>query len=114
MDPLGIALENFDVIGRWRDKDHLGPIDATGTLPDGREISGILGLKDALVEEPDRLARGVARAVLVYAIGRPLEPVDEPVLDQMVLTLREEGWRMRSLVHLVVESYPFQNRRSAR
>ena len=114
IDPLGFALESYDGIGRWRDKDHLGPIDATGTLPDGREISGILGLKDALVEEPDRLARGVARAVLVYAIGRPLEPVDEPVLDQMVLTLREEGWRMRSLVHLVVESYPFQNRRSAR
>ncbi|MFT5155332.1 MAG: hypothetical protein ACI841_005343, partial [Planctomycetota bacterium] len=114
IDPLGFALENYDGIGRWRDEDHIGPIDARAKLPDGREVDGVVGLKDALLEEPAKIARGVSKALLVYALGRPVEPADEPVLVALVNELRETGWRARTLVHGITKSYPFQYRRQER
>ena len=114
IDPLGFVLENYDGVGRWRDEDHLGPIDARAVLPDGREIDGVIGLKDALLAEPEKVARGVAEALLVYALGRPLEPQDEAVVSELVAQLRGANWRARALIHGVVASYPFQYRRSVR
>ena len=113
IDPLGFALENYDGVGRWRDEDHVGPIDASAILPNGREVNGVVGLKDALLEEPERIARGAASAMLVYALGRPLEPADQRVLSEIVLRLREQQWSARTLVHSIVASYPFQFRRAA-
>lgn len=114
IDPLGFALENYDGVGRWRDDDHIGPIDASAVLPDGRAIDGVLGLKDALLEEPEKIARGVTEALLVYALGRPLEPADEAVVSEIVAELREAGWSARTLVHAIATSYPLQHRRRAR
>ena len=114
IDPIGFALENFDGVGRWRDEDHVGPIDARATLPDGRELAGIEGLKDALLARPEPIARAVTEALLVYALGRALEPVDAPIVDGIVARLAERGWGMRSLVVEVALSYPFQHRRRAR
>ncbi len=114
IDPLGFALENYDGVGRWRDSDHIGAIDATATLPGGQEVSGVVGLKDALLADPERIARSVTEALLVYALGRSLEPRDVPVVDGIVASLREGGWGMRTLVHEVIQSYPFQYRRRAR
>lgn len=114
IDPLGFALENYDGIGRWRDEDHVGPIDASAVLPDGREIDGIVGLKDALLAEPAKVARGTSEALLVYALGRPLGPADEGTVTGIVDELRSSDWRARTLVHGIVTSYPFQHRRRAR
>lgn len=114
IDPLGFALENYDGVGRWRDEDHIGPIDASAVLPSGRAIDGIVDLKDALLEEPEKIARGTTEALLVYALGRPLEPADEAVVSEIVEELREAGWSTRTLVHRITTSYPFQHRRRAR
>lgn len=114
IDPIGFALENYDGVGRWRDADHVGPIDARATLPDGRELDGVVGLKDALLAEPERVARAVTEALLVYALGRSLEPADVPVVDGIVADLAQGGWGTRRLVRAVVRSYPFLHRRRAR
>jgi len=111
MDPLGFALENYDGVGRWRDEDHLGPIDATAKLPGGVSMDGIEGLKDALLARSDDVARAVTEAMLVYALGRSLEPRDAPVVEEILAKLREDGWGGRSLVKSVVQSYPFRYRR---
>ncbi len=114
IDPLGFALENYDGVGRWRDEDHVGPIDASAVLPNGSPIDGILDLKDALLKDPARIARGTSEALLVYALGRPLGPADETVVAELVQRLQAADWKARALVHGIVESYPFQHRRSAR
>ena len=111
MDPLGFALENYDGVGRWRDEDHLGPIDATAKLPGGVSMDGIEGLKDALLARSDDVARAVTEAMLVYALGRSLEPRDAPVVEEILAKLRGDGWGGRSLVKSVVQSYPFRYRR---
>jgi len=114
MDPLGFALENFDGVGRWRDEDHLGTIDSSGVLPGGAKVEGIEGLKDALLARPDDLGRAVTEAMLMYALGRSLEPGDAPVVEAILAALREDGWKARTLVKSVVQSYPFNHRRRAK
>jgi hypothetical protein len=114
IDPIGFALEHYDGVGRWRDADHLGPIDARATLPDGREVDGVIGLKDALLARPGDLGRAVTEALLVYALGRALEPRDALLVEEIVAELRSDGWRARTLVRSVVRSYPFLHRRRAR
>ena len=83
-------------------------------LPDGREIDGVIGLKDALLAEPAKIARGTSEAMLTYALGRPLRPSDERVVIEIVDELRAADWSARTLVHEIVASYPFQYRRGAR
>jgi len=114
IDPIGFALENYDGVGRWRDADHVGPIDARATLPDGRELDGVVGLKDALLAEPERVARAVTEALLVYALGRSLEPADVPIVDGIVADLAQGGWGTHRLVRAVLRSYPLLHRRRAR
>jgi hypothetical protein len=114
IDPLGFALENYDGVGRWRDEDHLGPVDASGVLPGGAAVEGIAGLKDAILGRPEEVARAVTEALLMYALGRELGPRDAPVVEAIVEELRSDGWRARTLVRSVVGSYPFLHRRRAR
>src|SRR5262249_52316722 len=70
MDPIGFAMENFDALGRWRERDAAGPIDASGVLPDGFRIEGIPGLRKALLAHPEQFVRTIAEKLLMYAIGR--------------------------------------------
>jgi len=78
IDPLGFALENFDWIGRWREKDPSGPVDASGALPNGRQLNGIADLKSYLVKErADDFLRALTESMLAFALGRELEYFDE-------------------------------------
>ena len=81
MDPLGLSLENFDMVGRWRDVDEaLVPIDASGALPDGTTFEGPAGLRAILLSHPDRFVRTLTEKMLIYALGRGLEYYDMPAV----------------------------------
>ena len=110
MDPLGYALENFDAVGAWRDRDGEAPIDATGTLPDGRLFRGVAELRALLTERPERFARCLTEKLLVYALGRGLTPADRPAVNRIVRHAGRNGYRFSSLVIAVVRSDPFQKR----
>ena len=113
MDPLGLALENFDAIGRWRNRSETrGAIDATGELPDGTPFDGPAGLKAALLRHPDRFVTTVTEKLLTYALGRGIEHYDAPAVRAIVRDAAGDGYRLSSLVKGVVRSAPFQMRRS--
>ena len=113
MDPLGLSLENFDAIGRWRDRSETrGSIDATGELPDGTPFDGPGGLTAALLRHPDRFVTTVTEKLLTYALGRGIEYYDAPAVRAIVRDAAGDGYRLSSLVKGVVRSAPFQMRRS--
>lgn len=112
LDPIGFGLENFDAIGRWRDRDAGDqPIDATGELPGGRRFTSPRELKAIIGEEHDAFARNLLRRLLAYALCRNLEGYDEIVVDEMMKDLSKNDYAMRDLVVAVVTSYPFTHRR---
>jgi hypothetical protein len=114
MDPLGFGLENFDAIGRWRDKENGHPIDPAGTLADGQSFAGPAELLEILTQDPkDRFLRASAAKMLTFALGRGLEYYDRPALDSIVSRAKENDGRIHSLIHAIVESVPFQYRRNA-
>ena len=115
LDPIGFGLENFDAIGRWRDRDSNGkPIDATGELPGGERFSSPKDLKAIIAGRTDALSRNLVEKLLAYALGRRLEGYDEIVADNLVQEVAEDGYRMQTLIKSVVTSYPFMNRRIGR
>jgi hypothetical protein len=111
MDPLGFGLENFDAIGAWRAKDGQIPINASGTLPDGRTFDGPQGLESILKAQPDAFAECLTRKLLTYALGRGLEPDDDTAVKEIVKEVRTANYRFSSLVLEIVKSEPFQKRR---
>jgi hypothetical protein len=111
MDPLGFGLENFDAIGAWRTKDGQFTIDASGTLPDGRSFNGPQGLEAILKAQPDAFAECLTRKLLIYGLGRGLEPDDDPAVTTIVKNLRTDNYRFSRLVLEIVKSEPFQKRR---
>jgi hypothetical protein len=111
MDPLGFGLENFDAIGAWRTQDGKFPIDASGTLPDGRSFKGPQELKAILRADRAAFAEGLTEKLLIYALGRGLEPYDRPTVKKITNQLAAENYRFSSLVLAIVKSLPFQMRR---
>lgn len=113
MDPLGFALENFDGIGKWREADAGGPVDARGRLPDGTELNGVLGLKDALLARREAFAHAAADRLFVYAVGRASAFGDRALLDRLAADCLVQDGRFSALLLGIVESTPFLSRRSA-
>jgi hypothetical protein len=111
MDPLGFGLENFDAIGAWRTQEGKFPINASGTLPDGRSFAGPQGLEAVLKAQPDAFTECLARKLLVYALGRGLEPDDDPTVKKIVKNVGNDGYTFSSLILEIVKSEPFQERR---
>ena len=112
MDPLGLSLENYDLVGRWRTVDEaLIPIDASGALPDGTEFDGPSGLRSVLVAQPDRFVRTFTEKLMTYALGRGLEPYDMPAVRKIARDASRNGYRASSIFIGVVNSLPFQMRR---
>ena len=113
MDPLGLALENFNALGMWRDTERKQPIDATGRLITGEEFHDIRDVKRALVAN-HRLDyfRCLTEKMLTYALGRGPEYYDVETIDQIVARLDKAGGRFSALLMGVIESAPFQKRRS--
>ena len=108
IDPIGFGLENFDVLGRWREQDSGKPIDASGVLPDGTTFNGPEELKRALLERKDLFIRNLTAKMLGYALGRGLERGDHCTVDQIVKQVKEQDYRAHALVFGIVNSVPFR------
>ena len=112
LDPIGFGLENFDAIGRWRETDDAGgAIDAAGELPGGKRFSSPKELKAIIAARHEELARNLTERLLAYALCRQLEGYDEIVVDRLMETLAQDGYRLQSLITAIVTSYPFTQRR---
>ncbi len=113
MDPLGLALENFDATGRWRDRDRFAgaDIDATGKLPDGTTVNGPDDLRNALLRRPDQFVQTFTEGLLTYATGRRLEPWDMPAVRRIVRGSAASDYRFSSIVQAIVKSDQFRMRR---
>ena len=113
MDPLGFALENFDAVGRWRNRGESNDaIDASGVLPDGTSFEGPEGMRQALLREPKRFVATVTEKLLTYALGRNVESYDMPAVRAIVRDAERNDYRFSSIVLGIVRSTPFQMRMS--
>jgi hypothetical protein len=112
MDPLGLAMENFDAIGTWREKDNGQPVDSAGELSDGTKIDGVAGLRAALLKRPDVFATTVAEKLLTYALGRGLDPGDMPSVRAIVRQAEGRDYKFTALIEGVVSSTPFLMRKA--
>ena len=112
MDPIGFSLENFDAVGRWRSAENGTPVDAGGGLPDGSTFNGVAGLKNALLARPELFVSTTAEKMLTYAVGRGMEDYDAPAVRKIEAEARTSDYRFSALVLGVVNSVPFQMRRS--
>ena len=110
IDPLGFALENYDVVGLWRTELHGQPVDARGELQDGTVVDGPVALRDALLARKDDFVRTFALRLLVFAIGRPLHGRDEPELQRIAQSCIDNDHRTMALLDAVVTSPLFTHR----
>jgi mono/diheme cytochrome c family protein len=110
-DPIGLALENYDTVGRWRDRDAGGPVDSRTELATGEPIAGAADLAKALAARKDVFYRCVTEKLLTYALGRGLDPADAPTVDRIAARLSAGGGKFSVLLAGVVESPQFQLRR---
>jgi len=104
MDPIGLALENFDVTGRWRIRDGDAPVDAKTELYDGQPIEGVADLREALLNRPEPLLRTFAENLMTYATGRRMEHADMPFVRQVTKNAADDEYRMSSFIMNVVNS----------
>jgi Protein of unknown function (DUF1592)/Protein of unknown function (DUF1588)/Protein of unknown function (DUF1585)/Protein of unknown function (DUF1587)/Protein of unknown function (DUF1595) len=114
MDPYGIALENYDVIGRWRTEEEGLPLDTSTALPKGKPFTGPSGLKELLLSRSDQFATATVSRMMIYALGRKLERSDEPAVEKIVAATKSGGYRFNDILLGIVDSDPFQMRQSAR
>lgn len=113
IDPVGFALENFDAVGQWRDKTRDGlEIDSAGVLADGTPVDGPIELRRALLADPDVFAGTVTEKLLIYALGRGLEPADMPVVRRILRNAANDEYRLTTIILGIVDSFPFRMRRN--
>ena len=102
MDPIGFALENYDAIGRWH-----AQADARGGFADGSEFDGVAGLEEVLLNRPELFVTALTEKLMVYALGRGLEPSDAPAVRKIVRHAKENGWKFSEIIVGIVTSPPF-------
>lgn len=117
IDPLGLALENFNASGEYREQEGFGykgrierddpKIDASAQLPDGTKIDGAADLKDAVRKQEDLFMKCLAQKLLTYALGRETTLADQPTIDEIVDKTKKSGYRLKSMLQAVVESDAF-------
>jgi cytochrome c551/c552 len=108
IDPLGLALENFDVVGAWRIKDNGAPVDANGVLYDGTKLAGPADLRQALLNHSDAVIRNFTDNLMAYALGRRLEYYDQPSIRAIARKAAQNGNHFSSFVLGIVNSAAFQ------
>jgi hypothetical protein len=112
-DPIGLVLENYDAIGKWRSVNEAGgPIDASGVFPDGTRFEGLSGLKSILLSQHEQFVSTLTEKLLIYALGRGLEYYDMPQVRRIIWGAAGDDYRWSSIVLGIVSSTPFQMRRS--
>jgi hypothetical protein len=111
MDVLGFGLENYDAIGKWRTMDGKFPIDAQGTMPDGRSFKTAAEMRTVLLDSLPQFSRCLTEKMMTYALGRGMQPYDNPALDGIDKALAADRYRFQTLIYEIVRSLPFQSRR---
>jgi hypothetical protein len=111
MDAIGLALENYDLIGRWRMNDGGKAIDTSGVLPDGSKFNGPGELKKVLLTKKSQFTHTLTDRLLTYALGRGIERTDRCNLDSMTKSVENKGYKFSAIVEAVVTSPPFRERR---
>jgi mono/diheme cytochrome c family protein len=112
MDPVGFSLENFDVIGEYRNEDGGIPVNATGKLTDGTALDGPASLRKALLDRRDAVASTATEKLLTYALGRRVEYFDMPAVRAVVRDAARQDYRFSSLITGIVKSVPFTMKRA--
>ncbi|HEV2294378.1 MAG TPA: DUF1592 domain-containing protein [Tepidisphaeraceae bacterium] len=113
LDPIGFGLEHFDAIGAWREKDGDAPVDATSAFVNGPTFNGSIELVELLAKTRGKdFYRSVVEACLTFALGRGVEPYDQPAVERIVRDLQANDGKFSTLVQGVVDSVPFQMRRA--
>jgi hypothetical protein len=113
MDPVGLTMENFDAVGRWRSEnaDNLS-IDVSGHLPGSNEFAGVSGLRSALLENPEAFVGTMSEKLLTYALGRGLEYYDAPAIRTILREVEDNDYRFSTMILAIVNSTPFRMRKS--
>ena len=112
MDPIGLALDNFDVTGRWRIRENGVPLDTRGELYDGTPVTSPMELQQALVNRPIPLVRTFTENLMTYALGRRVEYFDQPAIRAITHKAASEGYRMSAFIMGVATSDAFQMQQS--
>jgi len=112
MDPLGLSLEHFDAVGAYRTQDAGRPIDASAKMPDGAEFNGLGGLQKILLDHKDEFTEAFTERLMTYALGRGLEPYDQPKVRAIARSAALDDYRIRTLILGIVKSEPFNLRRT--
>jgi hypothetical protein len=112
MDPIGLALDNFDVTGRWRFRENGMPLDTKGTMYDGTSVASPADLTRSLISRPIPLVRAFTENLMAYAVGRRVEDYDQPSIRAIVRDAEKDGYRMSSFISGVVNSPAFRSRRA--
>ncbi|WP_158264914.1 DUF1592 domain-containing protein [Blastopirellula marina] len=112
MDPLGFALDQFNPIGRFERERNGETIDASGVLPGGQKVNGVVELKNILLEHKPYFVRNLTKQLMTYALGRDVTYFDRPSVTKIVEQAAADDFKMQRLIYGIVESYPFQFRRS--
>jgi hypothetical protein len=132
IDPAGFALENFDIFGGWRDKyralaegekapgigkngqkfafRYIQPVDASGSLPNGKSFKDVRELKRLLLEDERQIARNLTNQFLIFATGAPMQFSDRPKVEALLDRAASKGYGVKTLMHLMIESELFQNK----
>jgi len=112
IDPLGLALENFDVTGKWRINDGDVPVDASGTVYDGTGIEGPAGLRSAILRHQDAFLTSFTESLMTYALGRRVEAADMPAVRRIIRNAAARDYRVSAFINGVIDSAAFQMARS--
>jgi hypothetical protein len=111
MDVLGFGLENYDGVGKWRTTDGKFPVDASGTMPDGKTFHGPAEMRAVLASEMPQFAHCLTEKMLTYSLGRGLEAYDRRTVAQLEKALAANDYKFQTLIYEIVKSMPFQMRR---
>ena len=109
MDPIGLSMENFDAVGRWRDHtDAFQPLDVTGTLPDGAKFDGVSELKKTLLTRGPQFVGTVTERLMTYGLGRVVDVRDMPAIRKVVHDAEANDYRFADIFSGIIKSTPFQ------
>jgi hypothetical protein len=108
IDPVGLALENFDATGRWRIKDGESAVDASGVMYDGSKVDGPAALRDALLKHKDAFLVSFTEGLMTYAVGRRVEAADMPAVRRIIRDAARNGYRISSFIRGVIDTAAFQ------
>ena len=108
MDPIGLALENFDLVGTWRERDGKLDIDATGELVDGTPLHGITDVRNAVLSRSEVFVTTATEKLMTYALGRTIEPYDMATVRAIVRRAARNDYKFSSIILGVIESPAFK------